>query len=275
MNMPALLDCRDTESFCQGHIIGASCLPAAQLAARMHELPKRSEPLILCGDPLSLDLAEVFLKSKGYTIERQIIWSEALRADLHTKQQLATGMDSARLWKPAPLIEKFVEELMPMHDITSGVGLDIACGAGRDAVYLAMNGWQMTGIDYLTGAIEKTKQLAQQHQVPIQAVLMDLETGNDPFAAYADNTFDLVFVIRYLHRPLFPYLKRIVKSGGVFMHQTFMQGSEVFGSPKNPNFLLKPNELALLFQDWAVLYDEIEYLEDGRPVSAFVARRPC
>ena len=104
---------------------------------------------------------------------------------------------------------------------------------------------------------------------------MDLETGNDPFAAYADNTFDLVFVIRYLHRPLFPYLKRIVKSGGVFMHQTFMQGSEVFGSPKNPNFLLKPNELALLFQDWAVLYDEIEYLEDGRPVSAFVARRPC
>ena len=51
-----------------------------------------------------------------------------------------------------------------------------------------------------------------------------------------------------------------------------MQGSEQFGSPRNPNFLLKPGELAQVFAGAEILLDAVETLDDGRPVSAFIAR---
>jgi hypothetical protein len=51
-----------------------------------------------------------------------------------------------------------------------------------------------------------------------------------------------------------------------------MQGSEKFGSPRNPNFLLKAGELAEVFAGAAILLDAVETLDDGRPVSAFIAR---
>jgi hypothetical protein len=53
-----------------------------------------------------------------------------------------------------------------------------------------------------------------------------------------------------------------------------MVGSEVFGSPKNPNFLLKAGELSDVFSDCDILLDEVVTLADGRPMSLFVARKP-
>jgi hypothetical protein len=66
----------------------------------------------------------------------------------------------------------------------------------------------------------------------------------------------------------------LLAPGGVLLYQTFMQGSEQFGSPRNPNYLLRPHELAQTFAGLTILLDEVEYLEDGRPLSAFIARRP-
>ena len=71
-----------------------------------------------------------------------------------------------------------------------------------------------------------------------------------------------------------PLLPSLLAPGGVLLYQTFMQGSEQFGSPRNPNYLLRPHELAQTFAELAILLDEVEYLEDGRPLSAFIARRP-
>jgi hypothetical protein len=79
-------------------------------------------------------------------------------------------------------------------------------------------------------------------------------------------------VARYLHRPLFPWIKRLLKPGGIIIYQTFMQGCEKFGSPRNPNFLLKPGELREIFMGAEIWLDEVEELEDGRPVAAFIAK---
>ncbi|MEN9503745.1 MAG: hypothetical protein RI964_3030 [Pseudomonadota bacterium] len=272
MSFLALVDCREVETYCQGHIQGATCIPATELAVRMHELPKRSEPLTLCGDPQQLVQAHEFLTSKGYQITQQITWSAELHQELQLNGCLAFGAQSQRLWQPAPLITHFVQTLMPAQAIQPGVGLDIACGAGRDMVYLALHGWQMTGLDYIPGALQRANQLAAQHQVQVTTQLCDLEVGHDPFVAYATAQFDLICVVRYLHRPLFPWLKRILKPGGIFIQQTFMQGCEQFGSPRNPHFLLKPGELADVFASAEILLNEVDYLEDGRPVSAFIAR---
>jgi tellurite methyltransferase len=238
----------------------------------MHELPKTSEPLVLYGEGESLRQAQAFLISKGYQVAQQIAWTPELAIALQAAGLWQTGEHSQRLWQPAPLIARFVADFMSQHHILPSKGLDIGCGAGRDLVYLAMHGWQMTGIDYIPAALQRAQQLAVSQQVSIHTECLDLETGTDPFIGYATGQFDLITVARYLHRPLFPWMKRILKPGGILIYQTFMQGSEQFGSPRNPNFLLKPGELAAVFADAEILLDEVEILDDGRPVSAFIAR---
>lgn len=270
-NVP-LLDCRPAALYHQGHVTGATSIPAAELPERMHELPKTSVALALCGDAASLAQAAEFLTRKGYQVLQTIEWNSAWAASLQTTGQWEVGTQSQRLWQPAPLIARFVAEFMPACAITPGNGLDIGCGAGRDMVYLALQGWQMTGIDYIPGALQRAQQLASSQQLSITTLQRDLETGQDPFGEFADGQFDLICVARYLHRPLFAWMKRILKPGGVLIYQTFMQGAEQFGSPRNPNFLLKPGELATTFAGADRLLDTVEYLDDGRPVSAFIAR---
>jgi cytochrome b561 len=86
--------------------------------------------------------------------------------------------------------------------------------------------------------------------------------------------FDLINVARYLHRPLFAQIKSLLAVDGIILYHTFMQGSEVFGSPKNPNFLLKQGELAEVFADWHIWCDQTLVLADGRPMSYFIAQKP-
>lgn len=269
----SLVDCREFGAFCQGHIKDACSIPAAELAQRMNELPKNSELLAVCGDTDSLPQACDFLAGKGYQVAQQIHWTAELNACLQAAGLLETGAHSQRLWQPAPLIARFVAEFMPTYGIVPGAGLDIGCGAGRDMVYLALHGWQMTGMDYIPGALQRAQRLAASQQVSITTLQRDLETGQDPFADIPTGQFGLICVARYLHRPLFPWIKRILKPGGILIYQTFMQGAEQFGSPRNPNFLLKAGELAAVFSDAEILLDTVEYLDDGRPVSAFICRK--
>lgn len=273
-NLPPLIDCRPVAVYCCGHQAGATCIPATELPQRMHELPQSTQPVALCGDADSLCAASTFLTHKGYQVVEQIEWTPQLATALQAEGKLATGHDASRLWQPAPLIERFVTHIAPAHAIIPGKGLDIGCGSGRDLVYLATHGWEMTGIDYLTGALQRAEALAASQQVSIRTECRDLETGADPFADQADASVDLICVARYLHRPLFAWMKRLLKPGGIVIYQTFMQGCEhtAIGRPRNPNFLLRPGELAQQFAGADILLDEVEILADGRPVSAFICR---
>jgi hypothetical protein len=69
-------------------------------------------------------------------------------------------------------------------------------------------------------------------------------------------------------------IKSLLAPGGMIAYHTFMQGCEKIGSPRNPNYLLKPNELAETFDEFIVLQNEVSHLSDGRPVANFVARKP-
>lgn len=249
-------------------------MPATELFARMHELPKRQQVLTLCGTEADLTEAFNYLSERGHVVAEKIIWTEQLKQQLSEAGQLETGMTSAKLWQPAPLWRHFVEAIAPANNIQPGRGLDIACGAGRDMVYLARQGWQMTGVDRSDDSLQRVAVLAKTTGVSVETLRLDLETGADPFVMFADASFDLVSVGRYLHRPLFPYIKRLLKPGGVVLYQTFMRGAEktAIGRPRNPAFLLEPGELAEIFSGFEVLMDEVELLDDGREVSAFIAR---
>ncbi len=118
---------------------------------------------------------------------------------------------------------------------TGGQVLDLACGAGRNARWLARQGWQVEAVDRDAQALDL---LRGQENVHVRQA--DLEQEPWP---YAGRSFDGIVVCRYLHRPLLPLLLDCLAQQGVLIYETFMLGQELYGRPTNPDFLLKENEL--------------------------------
>jgi hypothetical protein len=115
---------------------------------------------------------------------------------------------------------------------------------GRDLVYLGLNGWNAIGLDYLEKQIARSREFATACGVAdrVRLYCYDVEAGN--LGKAIGFQANLVNVSRYLHRPLFPVIRALVKPGGFVVYHTFMLECIKFGRPKKPEFLLKPGELA-------------------------------
>lgn len=273
-----IIDCRPVNAFIESHLIGATSIPCNELFERMHELPQRHVSLMLYGDEASLIQAIEFLISKGYQIPKVALWPEGLTG-IREKPYIEFGTYSKQLWSPANIIQHFIDEhLVRLKSAKAGnreqlKGLDIACGSGRDMISLAQNGLDMTGLDYHSDALARANRLAQSNQLAISTIQLDLESSEDPLFGFEPESFHVICVLRYLHRPLLHKLDQLLAPGGMILYQTFMLGCENISSPKNPRFLLKPDELSSVFSSYRIWQDEIEILEDGRPVSAFIAQK--
>ena len=91
--------------------------------------------------------------------------------------------------------------------------------------------------------------------------------------------YDLITVFNYLHRPLFESIRDGVTKGGIVVYQTFTMEQTRFGRPRNPDHLLKPNELKEIFSDWELLrYREFigpsRTDAEMRAVAGIIARKP-
>lgn len=113
--------------------------------------------------------------------------------------------------------------------------LDVACGGGRHARYLAQLGHAVDAVDRDAEALAA---LAGIDGVAICAA--DLENGQWP---YANVRFAGIVVANYLHRPLLQRLIEGLAADGVLIYETFAAGNERYGRPRNPDFLLQPGEL--------------------------------
>jgi SAM-dependent methyltransferase len=265
-----IIDLRSVEEYVIAHWKNASHFPVESIISRMYELPKRDQQLRLIGKSNQLTIAQNQLLEKGYQIAATIEWTYTLEKRLESLNLLEKGIKSTRLWSPAPIVRYFQNNIV--NETNIGRALDIGCGAGRDSVYLATKGWQVDAVDYLPDALSKVITLAKRNHVAVNCHLIDLEKSPDTLK-HLDYQYQLIIVSRYLHRPLLPILKKMIASEGYIVYQTFMRGCEAFGSPKNPRFLLEKGELAGIFTEFDVIQDEIEYLEDGRPTNAFIARK--
>jgi SAM-dependent methyltransferase len=135
--------------------------------------------------------------------------------------------------------------------------LDLACGHGRNARWLAERGCAVTAVDADAACGDSLA------GVPgVTFVQHDLEASPWPFAP---GNFDAVVVVHYLHRPLLPLIAEVLAPGGLLLYETFAHGNAAFGRPRNPDFLLAPRELLGAFAALRVLA-----FEDG-----FVAEPPA
>jgi SAM-dependent methyltransferase len=153
-----------------------------------------------------------------------------------------TGAPSQWVVEHAPLICK------------GGRVLDLACGSGRHAIWLAGQGYQVDAVDRDAQALA-----GLQGRPHIDAHITDLETGGwpatDPY--YVGNyqgIYDGIIVSRYLFRPLLNTLAAMLAPGGVLIYETFMLGNERYGRPSNPDFLLMPDELKTVYAPLLKVY---------------------
>ena len=159
------------------------------------------------------------------------------------------------------------EQLLP----ALGKALDVAMGEGRNAVYLARLGLEVTGIDISGTGVKKALKLAKDSNVVINAITANLENY-----VFKENTYNLIVCFNYLDRNMIPSLKKaLIPNGQVFM-ETYKQGQEkyIFG-PSNVDHLLKPGELKELFAaDMKILfYEELDNKQQGAK-AGIVAMKP-
>jgi SAM-dependent methyltransferase len=141
--------------------------------------------------------------------------------------------------------------------------LDVACGSGRHARWLATRGHPVEAVDRDDNALQTLA-----GATGINTRVADLENSSWP---YAGDVFAAVVVVNYLHRPLFRHLLAAVAPGGVLIYETFAVGNERYGRPRNPDFLLQPGEL-LQVAHGTLEVIAYENLDVDVPRPAFVQR---
>jgi len=160
---------------------------------------------------------------------------------------------------PLPLVVETASEMKPAR------ALDLACGAGRNALWLAERGWSVTAVDGSPAAIELVRRRASAQGTNVTVQVADLEKGE---YSIEPAHWDLVVISYYLQRDLFEPAKRGVVPGGVLLAIVLLGEGR---------FSVAPGELRGYFSGWEILHDR-----EGNPgdspqhwaAAEIVARRP-
>lgn len=147
--------------------------------------------------------------------------------------------------------------------------LDVACGRGRHALFLAAAGFLVRAVDRDAGQVAWLGALARRQQLPLDAAVMDLEVEG---ISLGDGEWELVLVFNYLHRPLLPAIVRALAPGGLLLCETFTTAGASPAPPTNPAHLLEPGELPGLVAPLDVVRQR-EREQDGRSIASVAARK--
>ena len=265
-----VLDVRTETEFLDKHIPGSVLIPLHELEQRLGEVPNSGIPVaILCEHGIRSKSACRLLAEHGfgrlYNVQGGLdTWPGPVSS--------GPGDNGAHPHGIAPssfLVENF--ELLPR-----GLALDLAMGEGRNAIYLATRGFDVDGVDADAEAVSRTRAAARRLGTPIRAVVGNVEDGTYIIPI---ETYDVIVVFNYLHRPLFNDIRDGLQPGGVVVYQTFTVDQAQYGRPRNPAHLLKPGELKKAFGEWEILrYREVmgPARRGGavRAVAGIVARKP-
>ena len=189
----------------------------------------------------------------GVEIQR-IRWNETLQSNTLFKKE------------PNQLLVDTVKGKKP------GTALDFNMGQGRNALYLASQGWKVTGVDFSDEGIKMAKAEADKRKLKLETIQADTNHW-DP----GKNKWDLVTMIYAGDQPeKVRLLQPSIKKGGLFVLEYFSAESDMkkFGAGGWPR-----GELAKLFADgWEILRDDVvEDISDWglskRALQRFVARK--
>jgi SAM-dependent methyltransferase len=184
-------------------------------------------------------------------------WNERYRS----RARVAEDFEAA----PTPLLAKTIQDLAP------GRALDLACGTGRNALWLANQGWAVTAVDGSAAAIEVLRSRAGEQGLSIDATVADLEKGD----YWIDRErWDLIAICYYLQIDLFLAAKQSVAPGGIVLAIVHVHEPGEASS----SHCLRTGELETYFSGWEILHSFEGQPSDPthrRRVAEIVARRPA
>ncbi len=129
-----------------------------------------------------------------------------------------------------------------------GQALDLACGLGGNALFLAAKGLKAHAWDISSLALKKLQKNAEKKALKIAIKQVYIEPDCLP-----KNTFDVIVLAHFLDRSLCNAIMDALKSGGLLFYQTYVREKIDLRGPNNPAFLLARNELLQLFSPMTVL----------------------
>lgn len=192
----------------------------------------------------------------------------------------ADGSECARLWderhRAAQTVPRPAQVLLDWAHLlpSGGQALDLACGLGGNALWLAERGFRVSAWDLSPVAIERLSALAADRGLRLETEVRDL-TARPP----GPGRFDLIVVAHFLDRGLAPAIAAALRPGGLLYYQTFNREPVSALGPSNPAYRLASNELLELFRGLVVRV----YRDEGRTgdtsqglrdLAQLVAQRP-
>ncbi len=151
--------------------------------------------------------------------------------------------------RPSPFLASEMERLLRLAP--GRRALDIACGEGRNSIFLARHGFRVTGIDISDAGIAKAERQARAEGLEIDFRRMDLDGWQ------TDGLYDLLLNFNFLLRPLIPEEVRALAPGGLLLFDTILESPRL-PATHNPDFFLRYGELEETFQAFGgeILFSE-------------------
>ena len=128
-----------------------------------------------------------------------------------------------------------------LAQLPRGCALDLACGAGRNALFLAAAGFDVDAVDISPVALERARQSAEKRDLDVNWIEADLESGRG--GPWTQRCYDLIVIVRYVNLELMRSLTTQLNVGGYMLTEQHLTTKRSVIGPANPAFRLKPNEL--------------------------------
>ncbi|MGM0897989.1 MAG: class I SAM-dependent methyltransferase [Bacillota bacterium] len=150
---------------------------------------------------------------------------------------------------------EFIKLIHPKLDVT-GDALAIAEGEGRNAVYLAEQGMQVTAWDFALSGLEKTERLAKERSVVVSTEAVDLAQAEWPEESWDEIICVFGHFPKAVQQKTFEGIRRALKPGGYFLMEVYSTEQPKFGTggPKNEQFLYRPEEVMAAFKGFRLVH---------------------
>ncbi|MCY3793728.1 MAG: methyltransferase domain-containing protein [Gammaproteobacteria bacterium] len=165
---------------------------------------------------------------------------------------------------PSALLEAWVSCLPNSCGRSRGRALDLACGAGRNSLFLAHDGFEVTGIDISSEGLKRAAASAAHEGLDVTWMRHDLDAGLP-----VSGPFDVVCLFRYLNADVIRRLPSLLATDGILMVEEHLATDQPVAGPSNPAFCAQPGELRRLLPGLDVLHQEEGIIADpdGRQVA--------
>ena len=175
-------------------------------------------------------------------------------------ERYATGAYAART-HPTQLLADWIDEL------PRGRALDVACGAGRNSLYLAEHGYAVDAVDISSVALDRARATAAERGLDVNWIEMDLEAEEPP-----GDHYDLIVIVRYTHPTLVAKLIGKLADGGFLLCEEHLLTDRDVVGPTSAAFRTRPNELLGLSTGLRVIYYHEGLVEDPDGRTAALAQ---